>query len=291
MDWISHKKHRAQVATDFGQWVGLIDENGVPIMDLPPVIELTAPETRNSPSSFKATLGTLIAGGRVHPVVDDLIGPDLGKTDSTGLLVPSFAPTRFIVVERPGASRLTYRVTHSEASGGVEYPSRLTVNGVDLLSVYAGIPAFSAPTTVSGTWTRFERDWAGPENVAATFSKPRDLQDLKMSTVADGATIEGPAEATIKRLIGESLDAAFKAIGITSDPPMQLIPGSSGLSSPLLLIRPTDKSLWEELASLAHYAGVRLTANMWWPGDAIPAGMTLSQPTILLNAIQSEEVI
>ncbi|WP_258863537.1 hypothetical protein [Corynebacterium ulcerans] len=34
------QKHRDQVIADQGQWLGLLDENGIPMMDLPPVMEM-----------------------------------------------------------------------------------------------------------------------------------------------------------------------------------------------------------------------------------------------------------
>ncbi|MBH5303519.1 hypothetical protein I8F82_11925, partial [Corynebacterium ulcerans] len=50
-DWENHKKHRDQVIADQGQWLGLLDENGTPMMDLPPVMEMRMPEATNDPSS------------------------------------------------------------------------------------------------------------------------------------------------------------------------------------------------------------------------------------------------
>lgn len=43
-NWINHKKHREQVIQDEGRWIGLLDENGEPLIDLPPIITMKAAE-------------------------------------------------------------------------------------------------------------------------------------------------------------------------------------------------------------------------------------------------------
>ena len=56
IDWIGHRLHRAQVAQDLGQWVGLLDEDGVPMLEAPPLIDLAAPRMRNAPAEVRATM-------------------------------------------------------------------------------------------------------------------------------------------------------------------------------------------------------------------------------------------
>lgn len=291
IDWDSHRRHRAQVAGDLGQWVGLLDENGEPMFDAPPMMTLSAPRIRNASTSMRATFGVQSRRGVVHDLVDELIAEGLGRVDEQGLLVPVSEPTRFLAIERPGGVRRVYRVSHSVARGQGDAPSEIEVHGNDLLKMLAMFPAMSAPTTWTGEWETFTRDWAGPEDEEILFDQPRDLSGMQMVTVADGATIEGPAEATIQRLIRESLEAAFRVAGVADDPPIVVNPAETGRESPHVLIRPTDKALWDEVIPVAMAAGVAVSARMWWPGDGPVEGMELSAPTVVIDVKQSEEVV
>lgn len=289
MDWVAHRKHREHVAKTTGQWVGLLDSDGVPLIDLPPVVSMVAPEARNSPSSLELTIVCRSNQGIVHPIVDELIAEKLGALDNEGQLVPVNDKTRFIAIERAGIRRV-YWVTHSVARGESDAPATLTVHGVDLLKMLSWFPAMSAPLSWKYAFRRFTRDWVGPENTTVQFSKPRDLAGMQMVTAADGATLEGPAEETIRRLISESLVAAFRVAGITDDLPIQVNPRTSGVPSPRILLRPTDGPLWEEIAQPAAAAGVHVSAVMWWPHDAPIPGLALTQPTVVITVSQRMEV-
>ena len=50
IDWTAHRKHREQIIADTGQWIGLLDADGSPLMDLPPVVSMVAPEANSFPS-------------------------------------------------------------------------------------------------------------------------------------------------------------------------------------------------------------------------------------------------
>lgn len=293
LDWENHRKHRDQVIADQGQWLGLLDENGIPMMDLPPVMEMRMPEATNDPASGMVKLRVQSASGIVHPVIHQLIADGLGKTDDVGRLVPLSEATRFIAIERAGI-RSVFRVEFAVAEGGAGAPSTLEVHGTDMLKVLSRFPAMSGPTTWTGKWTKFTRDWAGPEHVGVRFEKPRDLQDIKLATVADGATEQGPAEGTIRKIISDSFAAAWRAIGqkeLLADPPVQVDPNPSGRKSQNILIRPTDRSIWEELAPLAAAAGVGISAAMWWPTDPPIKGLHLKQPTIVVKVEQREKAV
>lgn len=261
------------------------------MFDLPPLTELTAPRVRNSPTSMRARLGVKSRLGHVHPVVDELIGEGLGQVDGQGQLVVESESTRFLAVERPGDVRRFYRVSHAVVSGLGEAPSEIEVHGNDLLKFLAMFPAMSAPATWTGEWETFTRDWAGPQGEEILFNKPRDLSGMQMVTVADGATIEGPAEDTIRQLISESLEAAFRVAGVSDNPPIQVSPVGSGAESPHVLIRPTDKPLWDEVVPVAMAAGVVVSASWWWPGDHSVEGLVLTRPTIVVHVQQAGEVV
>ena len=182
-----------------------------------------------------------------------------------------------------------YWVTHTVARGDADAPATLTIHGVGLTKLLSRFPAMSAPTTWQTSFRRFERDWVGPENTKVAFSRPRELAGMKMVTVADGATLDGPAEATIRRLIAESLAAAFRVAGITKDLPIQVATTPTGRPSPRILLRPTDGPLLEEIAQPAAAAGVIITARMWWPGDPPVTGLVLSLPTVVVAVEQAKE--
>ncbi|WP_233426067.1 hypothetical protein [Corynebacterium silvaticum] len=291
-DWGNHKKHRDHLIADQGQWLGLLDENATPMMDLPPIVEMSLPEATNDPASGMVKLRVQSARGVVHPVISELVADGLGKTDEVGKLVPLSGPTRFFAIERAGHRRV-FRVEFVVAEGGAAAPVKLTIHGTDMSKMLARFPAMSAPTTWAGKWATFTRDWAGPDNVGVRFEKPRDLHDIKLATVADGVTVEGPADQVIRRVIAESLAAVWRAIGqqgLIDDPPVQVAPATVGHVSPHVLIRPTDGSIWEELAPVAA-AGVMISASMWWPTDPAIPGLTLTRPTVVVRVDQREKAV
>ncbi|WP_258863539.1 hypothetical protein [Corynebacterium ulcerans] len=57
------------------------------------------------------------------------------------------------------------------------------------------------------------------------------------------------------------------------------------------MVRPTDRSIWEELAPLAAAAGVGISAAMWWPTDPPVKGLQLKQPTIVIKVEQREKAV
>lgn len=290
IDWTGHRRHREQTIADTGQWVGLLDADGNPLMDLPPVVSMVAPEARNDPGSLELTVLCRSRRGIIHPVVTELVAEQLGVLSPEGRLVPVADQTRFVAIERAGVPRRVYWVTHTVARGDADAPATLTLHGVGLTKLLSRFPAMSAPATWQQSFKRFERDWVGPENTTLVFSTPRQLAGMKMVTVADGATLDGPAEATIRRLIAESLDAAFRVAGITKDLPIQVATTPTGRPSPRILLRPTDGPLLEEIAQPAAAAGVIITARMWWPGDLPIVGLTLALPTVVVMVEQAKEV-
>ena len=297
MTWADHKKHRDAVVRDEGQWVGLFDERAEHIMVLPPLLSMDAPETTNVPVSFRATVVVRTPDGEIDPLVDELFASGIAgaRADSEGRMELSLRATRFVVVARPGILR-AYRITHVVVSGdGNVPPGQMEIHGTDMLMELNRHIAWTAPTTVSGKYTRFTRDWNGPENIGLLFTRPRDLQDVKMVTTADGVTLgDGKgAEETIRYAIARSLETGWKAAGVPeviADPPIVVDPNGSGLRSPEVLVRMTDENLLDTLAPVAARAGVRISARLWLPGDAAVKGLALSAPKIVVRVEQMQEV-
>lgn len=276
--WDAHRKHREQVIRDQGEWIGLVDEDGVPLFDLPLPMEFTAPSTHLNPESLSMTLPTRMPSGEQHPVMAQLIADGLGASDTEGRLQPVSGPSRFIVIEH--SKRQVFRVGFARAQGEAGSPSALEIGAVDLLNALDGLPCFSIPGLVKPEWKQAAGDYG------AQFKKPRRLSMLKMAQVADGYSVEGPAEETMRRLIKESLDALHRVFGITEDFPYAVSSQSSGKPSPHVIIRPQDRSLLEELTPICQMAGCSLHASLWWPGDPQPPGLELTMPTIVFAVMQ-----
>lgn len=295
--WADHKQHRDAVVRDEGQWVGLFDERAEHVMVLPPLLSLDAPETRNVPVSFRATVVVRTPTGEIDPLVEELFAQGVAGTrvDSEGRLQLALKATRFVVVARPGMLR-AYRITHVVVSGdGNVPPGQMEIHGTDMLMELNRHIAWTAPTTVSGKFTRFTRDWAGPENLGVMFTRPRELQDVKMITVADGVTLgDGKdAEETIRYAIAKSLETGWRASGkqeVMDDPPIVVDPNGTGLRSPEVLVRMSDEKLLDTLAPVAARAGVRISARLWLPGDAPVKGLKLAAPKIVVRVEQMAEV-
>lgn len=278
-DWSTHKKHRNQVMEDQITWAGLLDENMTPLMDSAPIIPgtLTAPGMRNSPTDFSVQVQVRSARGVTHPMVDELIADGLGDIDAQGRLVPLVDATRFFAIQRSGMQQRVYKIRFVVARGGPFGPVTLEIHASDELSLLNGFVAWSVPTSVTGGWVRLDRDWA------AEWKRERDVQNLTMAAQADGFSMTGPAEATIRRLVHESLVTSCHAVGVDSDLPFVVSRIGSDEVSPDLILRPTDGPLWDTISAAAMASGVTVSVRAWWPGDPQPAGQTLSLPTMLVE--------
>lgn len=280
--WQRHRAHREQVMADTGQWVGLADENGVPICDLPPLLEMMAPQVRGEPGELELVTAVRSTRGLLHTAVDELVAEGLGVQDGEGRLVPLTDPTRFVVVERPG-DRRAFRVTHVVAEGGWQAPATLMVHGISLLDMLNDHPAWSYPISITGTWHRVNQDYA------VNFERERDLQDVQMAASTDGFVISGPADVAIHQLITESLAASYRAVGV-ADHPIRVAALQPATGSPQILLRPTDDPLWETVAATALAAGVTVGATMWWPGDLDPGlDPAPTEPTVVVTVTGLEE--
>lgn len=287
VDWVAHRRHRAQVAEDMGRWLGLLDEDWVPMMDLPQETSMSWPTTRGSVDSIEVTVPVRTPTGGVHAVVDELVAEHLGVVDAaTGKLVPVTGPARFLAIERPGGPRRMARVTHVVADGDAEAPHTLTIHAVSENSYLELLPCPSSPTTWAKTFTRFDRDWVGDETKRNLFDKPRDLAPMRMIVVADGATVHGPADEVIYRLVSESVEAVCRVAGIKEDPPYVVVRVPAAHAAGELFLRPTDQTIWQEISDACMSAGVSVVSSLWWPGDDPVPDKALQLPTLVFTVKQ-----
>lgn len=282
INWDEHRKHRQQVIETHGRWVGLCDENCEPLMDFPPVVSMTAPESRLNLEDFEAVTTTRTSSGEIHPIVDELIA----SPKAVGMQQVDTGPSRWVVVETEG-KRLAYKVVNPTLTLYDQEPVTLHIRASDALSRLQFFPGMSWPGTWKPVWRTFTRDWVGPERAAVMFKQPRELADMKMATAADGWVLSGPAEATIRKFITECLNAAFRIAQVpSSDRYIQVDPNASGVKSPDLLMRPQDGTLWEEIEQVCLMSGVVVSTSLWWPGDTPVRGLSLSKPTLVVKVEQ-----
>lgn len=286
INYADHKKHREYVAKNQGIWVGLLDEDGVPLMDLPTPERYSAQLIRNSVGSCNATIPAQNAEGITIPAVSELIADNLGIIDDEGLLIPSNDETRFLCFERPNGVRETFLITHCKASGvDAKKPSTLEIYGAGLLSYLDGIPAWSAPTHAkAGEWKDITRDWVGPEDTDIVFDEPVTIKGNYHALRADGVTLSGKANEIIKEIIDNSLEVIYDITGIEDNPIITNLVGKT--ESPTVLIRQNDESIWKTVIDVATSAGVQLSARLWLPGDDPIPGKNLKLPTIVINIDQ-----
>lgn len=296
INWEAHKAHRQQVITDStittggqvtaGCWLGLLDEDFVPIVDLPQVTKMDWPDIRGSIDSVEITLRVRTPSGGTHRVVSELVANNLGKVDAVGKLVPVSGPVRLVEMRQGEGEQRTMLVTHAKAEGDADSPHTLTIYGVSALGYLDLLPCPSNPLSWTGEFTRFERDWVGPEDAKALFVSPRDLAPCTMITVADGASVEGKADEVIYRLIKESLEAVHRVRGIVEDPFYVAILDESRGAAEQMIHRPTDQTIWQEIGERALTAGVSVRAHLWWPGDNPIPGYDLNLPTMVFRIRQ-----
>lgn len=258
MDLTNWRKHIDQVVKDEGQWVGLLDENLLPILDFPPVVSLTAPKTRHQASSCEVVVDVTDGGGR--KLMAELVGDGLGQLDEEKRLTPNDGPTRFVCVVRDG-ERVAYTVTHSVVEGAAS-PTTLTVHGVDLLD---GLAWWPCPSSTS-EWRSAKFQVWSQDASWIRYAKPRELARVKFIGTAIETTKRGKARDLIRNTIQDSFDAVNGLMGWSD--PHAFVDFDGGVdTSPQTGIRLDDSSVWDTLGQTAAQTGVEIEVDVWWPGD------------------------
>ncbi|STC97509.1 hypothetical protein [Corynebacterium renale] len=255
MDLTQWRKHIDHVVTTEGQWVGLGDANGYPVMDLPGLIPpLRAPEQHLAESSAEASF--VVAPGSA--ILDRLGAEGLGF-DQSGELRPATGDVRLLLVAREG-KRQAYAITYVVISGG-EAPSKLTIHATDLTAELALWPCPSVPLSWDGaqfgTWST---DASG-----RPYAAPRELAWTEHATVVDGFSKRGKAVTVIRDVCQDSFDAVDKAMGWTIPKFITSYMGKD--TSKEVAVTINDDSLWDTVAEPIRQAGVAVSVSLWWPGD------------------------
>ncbi|WP_288833662.1 hypothetical protein [uncultured Corynebacterium sp.] len=194
-------------------------------------------------------------------IVDDLIAPDLGRFDEAGRFEASNVLGRNVCVQRAGdRDRQAYFIPYVDARGA-KAPESLHVEASGLLSLLDAFPCPSVPESWRGGFEVREA------NAAGQYVTPREYSLVEFATRADGYTVAGPAETAIRTVIQDSLDAVQHHMG-WQRPHMVVDFAPTGRTSPEAAIRVEDDFVLPTVAETARTAGVNITADLWWPGDA-----------------------
>lgn len=289
--WVSFNRHRAEVVATNGQWMGLLNENGEFVCDLPPAVSMKAPALRGAAGALELTIQVVGEGRWLHPVVAELVGDFYTLQAAEGYLVPNEKRTRFVVIEREGI-RFGYRVEFVQLIGSGDRPTMMTIHGTELVKVLARFPSISRPESWLanlGVWADRTSAWSGVGEEKVQFRRPRQLRNIEMGKAAFRRTLWDFADKVIIAHLIRSLSAAYRMAGIGRDQPVQVEETRSGVPSPMTYLQISDKSLWDDLAPVAAEAGVTIAARWWFPGDPQPEGLQLRRPTIVISVIQGQK--
>lgn len=262
VDWAKFAAHRKAVVESTGQYLGLLDENGYPMCDLPTPSEMQAPRERNTVSSLQVTFPVSAMDSGVHPAARALVDDTIG-VEPSGAITPT-PKTRFVLVERPGSS-WCYRVAQRMATGPSDKLREITLHGVDVLSFLQQLPCPTQPAKwAQTTFHTFERDWLAVTDESAKFKTPRDVAEVDFyDSYLSDQVIAGPADEAIGRVIRESVEAVAKIAG-ASPSPFSVTVTKTGVVDDVL-IKPDDGFIWDVVMPRATAAGVAVTASMVFP--------------------------
>ena len=263
VDWAKFAAHRKAVVESTGQYLGLLDENGHPLCNLPAPSEMQAPRERNAVSSLQVTFPVSAMDSGVHPAARFLVDDTIG-VEPSGAIAPT-PKTRFVLVERPGSS-WCYRVAQRMATGPSDRLREITVHGVDVLSFLQQLPCPSQPAKwAHTTFHTFERDWLAATDESARFKTPRDIAEVDFyDSFLSDQVIAGPADEAIGRVIQESVDAVTKLAGLDPSPFTVTVTPTDDKADEVL-IKSDDGFIWDVVMPRATAAGVAITASMVFP--------------------------
>lgn len=276
VDWVAHKAHRQRVMDAHGQWVGILDRDWNPILDVEDWASADWPGVFADTGSMTMVFDGLLRDGSRNPAVEALLMSDLGNLDNPASMEQLFHSGVHIAVERPGLNRRVYRVLDLTPEGGQDFPRTMEVRGMDLVEHLKHLPS-----------------WADPSNrskiVQLQFADVQDGPAEKVSRKIVGRNLIGYQQPSLLRNMfswtepyGNSAEwAAFR-------PDLHSVicsPIESGLPSEWCVVSARWDNAWDLLKATWDAAGILPTADLWWPGDPqpFPSHTTLNLPTVVIN--------
>lgn len=257
--WDYWQRHINYVVEQYGQWVGVCDENYEPLYDLPPLTEFSAPVQALEPAALTIEISLPESQLVESEIYHDLFAGAFAHVNADGGFSVEALPPRTVVVQRPDV-RLAYTVVVPQASGGVK-PEKIQLDLVELKELAKAWPAPSAVTTWESGLFQIRT-----EDAATAYSAPRDMALVELATKVDGYTYgKKSSELILRELYQDSIDTVCRLCGWSAH--MVVDWASSGVDSPLGVLTTTDNFLWETGLELAKTAGVDIHARLWWPFD------------------------
>ena len=276
VDWVGHRAHRHSVMRDQGQWVGILDRNWEPVLTIEDWESATWGAVFGDTGSMEMQLLGHLADGSRNPAVEALLMADLKELDNPASMEQLFHSGIHIAVERPSLARRVYKVTSLTPEGGVDYPTRLTVAGADMVEHLKHLPL-----------------WADPSNRSK-------IVQLQFADIQQGSVEDVSRKLIGRNLIGYQqpslLSSMFSWTDNYSNPSTwrgfnpqlhNLIcsPIKSGLPSEWCIIDARWDNAWDLISASWQAAGVLPIVDLWLPGDTqpFPEYATLSQPTGVIS--------
>ncbi|WP_313548335.1 hypothetical protein [Corynebacterium sp.] len=286
-NWAQYRAARQTVMRDTGQFVGILDKDWQPVMEIEDWTSFEATASYGETGNLTLELPGSLDNGTANPVTDFLIAADIKDFSDADNLEKLFHESVHIIIERPAGTgkqaRRVYRLTGIDAAGGSERPETVTVYGVDLIEHLKHIPL-----------------WADPSN----HSKVAQLQFSDRQT--------GTVEEVSRKLIGRNLmgyqqpsmlhqlfdgkagswsmtgDYSLPARWTSLQPNMHSVictPVISGLPSERCFVEARWDNAWDLLKASWDAGGVMPTVDLWLPGDAqpMPDHTTLELPTAIID--------
>lgn len=276
VDWVGHRAHRHAVMKAQGQWVGILDRNWEPVLTIEDWESATWGAVFGDTGSMEMQLLGHLADGSRNPAVEALLMADLKELDNPASMEQLFHSGIHIAVERPGLARRVYKVTSLTPEGGVDYPTRLTVAGADMVEHLKHLPL-----------------WADPSNRSK-------IVQLQFADIQQGSVEDVSRKLIGRNLIGYQqpslLSSMFSWTDNYSNPSTwrgfnpqlhNLIcsPVKSGLPSEWCIIDARWDNAWDLISASWQAAGVLPIVDLWLPGDTqpFPEYAILSQPTGVIS--------
>ena len=283
VDWTRHKAHRARVMKAHGQWVGILDKDWNPIMDVEDWVSADWPGVFANTGQMTMKFNGLLPDGSRNPAVEALLMADLGNLDDPASTEQLFHSGIHIAVERPGLARRVYKVLDLMPEGGQDFPKTLEVTGLSLVEHLKHLPA-----------------WADPSNrskiVQWQFSDIQSGSAEDVSRKIVGRNLIGYQQPSLLRNMFSWTDSYSNPSEWTGfQPDMHAIicsPIKSGLPSEWSVVAARWDNSWDLLKATWDAAGILPTVELWLPGDAqpFPNHTTLRLPTAVINFIPRSTV-
>ncbi|APT84514.1 hypothetical protein [Corynebacterium aquilae] len=291
MDWVAFKKHREQVIKDQGQWCGVLDQDGVPVYEMPAIISETTPQQRLELADAQVLVDISPVQGEPHPLLSILaesLWDDWRNQPGVAL-----KETRFWCVEN-AAGRRVYKVAFIVLRGEGELPESMEINAQEVLGLVNGFVSVAytgnwRDATGKNKFRSFDRDWAADEHgQGGDFKKPRLMRAIEMPDRADGFTRAGGATAMVRRVLKESIEACYQGVGMTDPATWGVVVADPLTPDPAddlhVKIHPGYGPLWDEVAPVARMAGVKVLARFWLPGDSrVGVPTFVDKPTLIVD--------